>query len=239
VRGDIILHFRGYKKVAIPFYAKSTVPKLTIREEWLDFGEVSCGSLALLTFHLRNDSNVNGLLEVPLRTPELGEITLTTNFHNRRYINTVAKAAVALPEGSEHSNSTSGIPSEHEDEDSNEKTDSNYRIKVPPRHEIPFRLGLQFSKNGTFERQLPIFMIGHNEATEGITRNIRTTVVPACIHMSMQTVDFRRCIVSENSESRQVVIELTNHTNRNLTWKIENSQPRNEFSFVPACGAIA
>lgn len=51
-------------------------------------------------------------------------------------------------------------------------------------------------------------------------------VVPACIHVSLQTIDFRRCVVSEGSDERSVTIEVVNLTMRNIVWKIENSQPR-------------
>lgn len=101
VRGEIILHFRGYRRVSVPFSAKSTVPRLVIEEEHLNYGEVACGNIAPLTFHLRNNSDVNGVVEVPLETSELGIIDLSTNQKNRMYLRT-RKAVVALTEHEHH-----------------------------------------------------------------------------------------------------------------------------------------
>lgn len=92
---------------------------------------------------------------------------------------------------------------------------------------------LQPNKNGEFEHSLPVLLVGQNEVPEGISRKIKMTVVPSCVNVSTQTVDFKRCVVSETNEWRSVTIEVANLTTRAVSWTIENASPTKEFKLVP------
>lgn len=121
-----------------------------IREETLDFGEVANGSTAIFTFHLRNDSDVNGLVELPLRSTELGAIGLSTNQKNRGYLKTT-RAVVALSEREDCSVSSSrnsDNQKNEEESESDKEVEPTYHITVPPRYEIPVKLSLQTTKPG-------------------------------------------------------------------------------------------
>lgn len=63
----------------------------------------------MMTFHLRNDSKVNGLVEIPLETAELGPIGLTTNHKNRTCLKTTRKVVVATEEDCSLSSSSKQI----------------------------------------------------------------------------------------------------------------------------------
>lgn len=94
VKGEIICHVRGYKKFVIPFMAKSTVPRLSIMEDVLDFGRIVWIGRPSLHFRIKNDSAVDGAVQIVGHAAALGVITVNAEGDKNTYVRMSTKPTI-------------------------------------------------------------------------------------------------------------------------------------------------